>query len=101
VQINIGKYVTCGEDWVTSDYAGGGCTDATALHWLSISRKYPHKETVLAKNQYTFEKRRREIEKKRKKEEKLQRKIDKVEPSPEENAEAPVAQDETQPTPQE
>ncbi len=32
----------------------------------------------MAKNQYTFEKRRREIEKKRKKEEKLQRKLDKL-----------------------
>jgi len=55
----------------------------------------------LAKNQYTFEKRRREIEKKRKKEEKLQRKADKQEPSPEENAEASVAEDLTPPEPQE
>lgn len=47
----------------------------------------------MAKNQYTFEKRRREIEKKRKKEEKLQRKLDKQEPSPDEIAEAPIADD--------
>ncbi len=36
----------------------------------------------MARNQYSFEKRRREIEKKRKKEEKRQRKLDKREPSP-------------------
>jgi hypothetical protein len=69
--------------------------------WLFISRKYPQKEIVLAKNQYTFEKRRREIEKKRKKEEKLQRKVDQQEPSPEEPAEAPVAEDLPVPEPQE
>jgi len=54
----------------------------------------------LAKKQYSFEKRRREIEKKRKKEEKRQRKLDKQEPSPEGNAEAPVAEDLTVPKPQ-
>ena len=69
--------------------------------WLFLSRKYPQKETVLVKNQYTFEKRRREIEKRQKKEEKRQRKLDKQEPSPDGNTEVPVAQDETQPRPQE
>lgn len=64
------------------------------------NRKYPYKEAVLARNQYTFEKRRREIEKKRKKEEKSQRKLDKQEPSPGEQAEAPVAEAETGPSPQ-
>jgi hypothetical protein len=54
----------------------------------------------LAKNQYTFEKRKREIEKKRKNEEKRQRKVDKQEPSSDETAEAPVVQNETQPSPQ-
>lgn len=55
----------------------------------------------MAKNQYTFEKRRREIEKKRKKEEKVQRKLDQQEPSHEEPAEAPVGEDLTVPEPQE
>jgi hypothetical protein len=55
----------------------------------------------LAKNQYTFEKRRREIEKKRKKEEKLQRKLDNQEPSPDENAEASIADYQMPPKPQE
>ena len=58
----------------------------------------------MAKNQYTFEKRRREIEKKRKKEEKRQRKLDQQDPSAGETAEAPVevpaAEAETQPSPE-
>jgi hypothetical protein len=57
----------------------------------------PEKEAAVAKNQYTFEKRRREIEKKRKHEEKRQRKLDKQEPAAEQTAEAPVAESETEP----
>ena len=64
---------------------------------LRVNRKCPFKEAVLAKNQYTFEKRRREIEKKRKKEEKRQRKLDKQQPSPDGNAEPPVAEGQIQP----
>lgn len=60
----------------------------------------------MARNQYSFEKRRREIAKKKKKEEKRQRKLEKKDPQPEaeaaseampldENAETPAVEEET------
>jgi hypothetical protein len=61
--------------------------------WQSTSREYGQKEAVLAKNRYTYEKRRREIEKKRKNEEKRQRKLDKRTPPPDQNEGAPAAGD--------
>jgi hypothetical protein len=47
----------------------------------------------LAKNQYSFEKRRREIEKKKKKEEKEAKKLEKKDPSSDEIAEVPAEGD--------
>ncbi len=98
---NTGKCVTGGADGVTNDFAGGGCTDAAALHQAVYVGNTRKRRPFLARNQYSFEKRRREIEKKRKKEEKRQRKLDKQKPSPEGNAEAPGAEDQSPPQPQE
>jgi hypothetical protein len=62
----------------------------------------------LARNQYSFEKRRREIAKKKKKEEKRQRKLEKKNPQPEgeaetmpveENGERPAIEEETPQSP--
>jgi len=46
----------------------------------------------LARNQYSFEKRRREIEKKKKKEEKEARKLEKKNLSSDESSDAPAVQ---------
>jgi len=64
-----------------------------------LSRNYPSKEAALAKNQYTFEKRRREIEKRRKNEEKRQRKLDKQSPSPDANVQTPAVEGDSQAEP--
>lgn len=52
-------------------------------------------EADLAKNQYSFEKRRREIEKKKKKEEKEAKKLEKRS-SADESPDAPVTEDEAE-----
>lgn len=88
-------------DGIRSGRTETGCPNAPACTWLVDQSQIPEKEAVVAKNQYTYEKRRRELEKKRKNEEKRQRKLDKQEPSPDETVEAPVAQTETEPSPQE
>ncbi len=49
-------------------------------------------EVDLARNQYSFEKRRREIEKKKKKQEKMERKLGKTDSSPQENSDASSTQ---------
>lgn len=46
----------------------------------------------MARNQYSFEKRRREIEKKKKMEEKKERKLGKTDSSPEGNPDSPVVE---------
>ncbi|MEN6426832.1 MAG: hypothetical protein ABFE13_15840 [Phycisphaerales bacterium] len=46
----------------------------------------------MARNQYSFEKRRREIEKKKKNQEKMERKLGKTDSSRSENPDAPSAE---------
>jgi hypothetical protein len=51
------------------------------------------KEDILARNNYSYQKYRRELAKKKKKEEKMQRKLDKKNAPPENNAEQVPGED--------
>lgn len=88
--------------WVTTGGAAAVGPGAKALGRCVRPQNVFSKEIDLARNQYSFEKRRREIAKKKKKEEKRQRKLEKKNPQPEaeamelgENEERPVVEEET------
>ena len=55
--------------------------------------KCPYKEIILTKNHYSYGKRMREQAKKQKNEEKRERKEARQNPAPDENADAPTAED--------
>ena len=80
--------MTCGAVWVTTGLRGGARPGTGAGQALGASADVLGKETSLARNQYSFEKRRREIAKQKKKEEKRQRKLEKKNPQPEGESEA-------------